>query len=791
MNARILITPVVRCLGRMLLLVVAIVTTATIAKGQIDWHPAHGNLDGGRVTAFAFDSTASGNIYAGSRCDLFRFDRELDRWVVEAPHLPAHALAVTGSGALIVGSDSAIFRIAFSGAAPERVSSLGQPSSIAAGSNRTAIAFVPPRYLIRSADDGRNWEIIDSTLSFLYPGRTVVASPDGTYFSYGSLYNGTLLPVRRSDDDGLSWVDLGGIPSGKIYAMIPFGGGHLVAIGEFNGADSIYRSTDNGQTWTRSATPGLFKWSVGPDKTIYAMFSSGTGSGSPLYRSTDSARTWSELGPSISEALGAGHSGEIWKSENGRIFLSGDSGRSWEDRTKGFMALQFPEIQSDSSGRLFAIAGSESGYYKAISPTGSYRMLDRSALYRSLDNGQNWTRLVESARKFYGSVRNGMLYIPHTRKLGALYSRDLGDTWDSIVINNSDQRFGGVADNTSGKIVMTFAATGENLPSEIAISSDRGRTWGRSTVPELWANPYVTESGRIFVERYNVTHGGQDLMTSIDDGESWQIAIPGIGASDIETDRNGEIFVTGNQGGPVLYRSTDEGETFDLQHQFPVGTRQWNLTFTHRGDLILIGTDPLRSSDAGRTWETLSPQRIAYANILSAPDGTLYSYFPIVAPWVIDIVGTGVVSGFYRSADYGDTWIRQNDPAPIHSTVSLAITPSGQLFVGTNGCGLYSDRPTSRVGVSEPAPLSIAIDAVEPNPMRGKTFARITLAARQDIALTLSDLTGRRIATLHRGVVEAGSTELAFDASALVSGAYILTLRGDDEAVSRRVIVLR
>jgi photosystem II stability/assembly factor-like uncharacterized protein len=772
-----------RPLDRILLMAIAIVAMTTTARAQLEWKPANEGLQGGRVSSFVFDSS-SGNVYAGSVCDLFRFDRATSRWVVEAKQLPARLLATTRSGVLLVCSDSTTHRIASSGAVPELVQTLGQMTSIAVSSSGTLVAFVMPRYLLRSTDDGRTWGIIDSISLQPSRGRHIIDDPDGIFYSYG----GEKL-LTRSIDDGVTWDTLPAIVSSGFVRVVSFGGGRMIALGaDINGRDSLYRSTDTGTTWSATLLPFSHpnKWEIGPGKAIHAIALDGQ-----LYRSTDEGVRWSNLGTVDRDAtLGIAPSGDIWIGRKGRIIRSPDQGSSWEDRTEGFMALHVPQIVSDSVGRLFAIAGGQTS--RDFEQEGSYSRLDWGSLYHSLDGGKSWSVLLPNTKEISGSLDNGMLYVSSRTSPGITYSRDNGETWDSIGSSIID--FGGVDDNANGKIVMTFVPREGVAPvSEIAVSSDRGRTWSRSTLDGSWYEPTVLETGRILIRRSidNTT----DLMSSTDDGVTWQVSIQGIIIRDIQVKRNGEIFLVGTSRGKnvyVIYRSTDGGATWELRHEFlPMETKGGYLLLTRRGDIILKHTR-LRSRDDGDTWDSTGAREVPDRfEVIDTPDGTFYAYTPAVAQWIFSDYGIQVRSPIYRSTDNGDTWTRHDGPVPIHGTIAMAITPSGKMFVGTNGCGIYTDGKVSRVAATRPAPLGLAIDAVGPNPVSGKTVARINVAAQQEVRVTLSDIQGTEIAVLHNGVVEAGGTDIAFDVSGLASGSYLLTLRGADGIVSARLVVHR
>jgi hypothetical protein len=63
-----------------------------------------------------------------------------------------------------------------------------------------------------------------------------------------------------------------------------------------------------------------------------------------------------------------------------------------------------------------------------------------------------------------------------------------------------------------------------------------------------------------------------------------------------------------------------------------------------------------------------------------------------------------------------------------------------------------------------------------PNPFNPSTSIRYNAPEASDVALVVTDMLGREVATLVSGKVEAGTHDVRFDASTLTSGNYIATI---------------
>ncbi|MDX9758051.1 MAG: hypothetical protein RBU27_02725 [Bacteroidota bacterium] len=79
-----------------------------------------------------------------------------------------------------------------------------------------------------------------------------------------------------------------------------------------------------------------------------------------------------------------------------------------------------------------------------------------------------------------------------------------------------------------------------------------------------------------------------------------------------------------------------------------------------------------------------------------------------------------------------------------------------------------------------------------PNPFNPSTHLRLALPLRAHVSLSVFDMLGREITSLHDGMLYAGDHEFSFDGSGLTSGSYLAMLRIDGTPVAlRRMMLLR
>lgn len=90
------------------------------------------------------------------------------------------------------------------------------------------------------------------------------------------------------------------------------------------------------------------------------------------------------------------------------------------------------------------------------------------------------------------------------------------------------------------------------------------------------------------------------------------------------------------------------------------------------------------------------------------------------------------------------------------------------------------------------------LSAAEPNPFNPSTLIRYSLGEPGEVELSIHDVSGRQVATLVRGIMEAGDHAVSWDGRAedgrdLSSGIYFVQLRGDDTGVTetQKITLLR
>jgi hypothetical protein len=159
-----------------------------------------------------------------------------------------------------------------------------------------------------------------------------------------------------------------------------------------------------------------------------------------------------------------------------------------------------------------------------------------------------------------------------------------------------------------------------------------------------------------------------------------------------------------------------------------------------------------------------------------------------------DDLAAGVVNESFRGATYAGA------ANVLYGAASIGLTATGnQLWYQGSTVSLTGDGPGGEPEGAEAVPSALGTETADalallppaPNPFRGATTLRFTLAVPGAVRLTVYDALGRAVAVLVDETREAGPHTAAFDASALPSGAYLVRLEVGGRALTQRLTLLR
>jgi hypothetical protein len=509
-----------------------------------------------------------------------------------------------------------------------------------------------------------------------------------------------LLCAVLSSPGSAQWVQTNGPCMGAVYSLATLpnkeGGGDLFAL-----SGVVYRSTDNGVSWTRT-NPGSGYYCQSLTVIDSALFVSNGGGYS---WSTDRGASWTSkfLDPSQPNANSLFEAnGSLFAATDRGIYRSTDQGANWtlvntglmSTYVWGFNAIGSTIFAATRDGGVFRSTDNGSTWYSVIAGLQNLdvRSLDVSGttlfaatygggVFRSTNDGDNWkaantglTNLTVWVVQSYPDSLGGSTFFAGT-DAGVFRSKDSCTSWTPV---NQGLPYGSVyAIAKSGTCL--FAST-----SWIGVSrsNDDGEHWTSETEGGM-TMPEVPILGASDTELYagSQYYGLWGLFKSTDRGVHWKSASIGLPSAQIGSISTANailfaaIILYGE--GHRLYRSTDHSESWTpCDSGLPPGISPAFVGAC--GATLYTGNAQglFRSSDNGQNWS-------------STYSGISVTCFASNGEQIF--LGTDG-SGVYRSTDKGLTWSPSNKGLSNMVVSHLALATGAQgssLFAGTNGSGIF------------------------------------------------------------------------------------------------------
>ena len=510
----------------------------------------------------------------------------------------------------------------------------------------------------------------------------------------------------------------------------------------------VYRTTDGGQTWQKvlykDENTGAIDLAFDPNnsQTIFATlwrtrrppwstYAPLGGPGSGLYKSTDEGSTWTEITghglPSgelgrMGVAVSAGTHGQrvyavVDAAHNGGLYRSDDGGANWKlvstDRRIHQRGWYFGTVTADpldpnrvyipnvslyrstDGGKTFtSIKGAPGGddyHLLWIDPIDSRRMIVASdqGTTLSVDYGETWSSWYNQPTaqfyhvatdnqfpyKVYGAQQDsGTAGTGSRSDYGQITVRDWrpvgGDEGGYIVPDPSDPNIV-YAGGTLGELHRFNWRTGEAQdispwPS-VAFGTDISHRKYRFT----WTSPIVFSPQ----DPHTLYMGAQALLETRDRGMSWQAISPDLTGTEAGAAGSQEPLAVSNamqRGYGVIYTIAPSSIS---------------------PGLIWVGTDTgliQLTRDGGKTWENVTPKDLAPWSKISMMEASRFdagTAYAAVDRHRLDDFAPYI----YRTQDYGKTWTKVGDgiaaSAYVHAVREDPVR-QGLLYAATE-TGVY------------------------------------------------------------------------------------------------------
>lgn len=585
--------------------------------------------------------------------------------------------------------------------------------------NRTFI--LSEKNLYCSADNGDTWELF---------GLEGLSASDIALNSEGHIFAACYgFGIYRSTDDGLTWTVCNtGITDNSVTHLLVNKSGDIYCGNAFG---EIYKSLDNGNTWTKSTGIGGSTCFIKRSEKYKSIFA---GSLLALYQYTDLEQKWIKFSENNLDYLPFTHivehqnEGLLIGTGGAGVIFAPDLNTKWEAMNNGMYCAYINCFTETKSGNI--LIG-----------------MDGMGIFRSNNNGESW--LPSDSGYFPGTckslaVSNGNIVFAGTNNACIFYSKDEGRTW-IWPTHNGPCNYGVyyMAANSLGHIYST-----SNDYKLARVKNTDSTTWeweivdiSNCTEQYTVTNIAINSKDQIFIVLSQT-----DILRSSDNGNSWQSISAGLPEEPIyniafgKRDKH-DIYVTHYQG---IFKSDSTGTTWNKISGWPEYMPTYGVPLCiDKKERIYLGT-------SGKLF---------------------YKDLAIDTSW---------------KTFQGSSWYSEN--------TALFINSSGYIFVGTLGDGSYrSEKPVS---ISLPQNLNTNSDNTvlftnNHSSSMGISVINFSLKKSSNLSVRIIDLLGKEVVLLTNGFYTSGLHSLNFSHEDVSSGLYFIHFQVGASKSLKKITVLK
>lgn len=582
---------------------------------------------------------------------------------------------------------------------------------------------------------------------------------------FGVNANGVPQNARYTLDGGLNWtLNNPGYPSNT--CCDPWsaytGSGVLIYASGVSG-QYIYRSTNNGQTWSAPilSVNGVDRNHVSAEYTgtgpyanyVYAAIT-GSGSTGPFARSTDAGQTWTTTFTPTNSLPGVYIAvGPNGATNGGCVMYVTNTGSDNGNRIYNF-------YRSTNGGANFTLMSTQSGWAGYVGlHTGSRHTINnaRTAPHPkiAMDNSNGPYR----GRLYFVNASNSPAGNGNKPDIWLRYSNDQGVTWSSPVRVN---------DNASPE------------------TSDQ---W----FPEIWCEG---TTGKLYIHWYDDRENPATFQTSI-----YATYTTDGGQTFAPNQRVGNTVFTWPN--PSCSPNCYKGDYTSITANNPVCA--FSVWSDHRS-----GT----AKNMGGYFPDYAMRVLPNADTLKAVSDSMFAYVtvPAVKLYNRSVKFTATVSPAPSSGTFNFTFLHKSNNTPLDSlttypdslrlrTKITGIAPDGIYTVtvkgaGPNGTPVHVRTITLIVTtvlglVNNEIPASFSLMQNYPNPFNPSTTIMYSIAKPGNVKLAVYDISGREVETLVSGESGPGNYEVKFDGANLSSGVYFYRLETEGFVDVKKMLLVK
>ncbi|CAN5236579.1 hypothetical protein BH09BAC5_BH09BAC5_03320 [soil metagenome] len=165
---------------------------------------------------------------------------------------------------------------------------------------------------------------------------------------------------------------------------------------------------------------------------------------------------------------------------------------------------------------------------------------------------------------------------------------------------------------------------------------------------------------------------------------------------------------------------------------------------------------------------------------------------PTITPNGLTISATGTGTGA-TIPGYGYDWGDMTTPATTqnasHTYAVAGVYTVCMIYVdiANSTCFDSSCVTATATGISDPSVTSLNLQAI-PNPFSSDVSISLTLAQSENVVMNIYDITGKQVASLENGMMNAGNNTINWKPTGLSAGVYFLQVKAGDVVLTKKLV---
>ncbi len=608
--------------------------------------------------------------------------------------------------------------------------------------------------------------------------------------------------ILKTEDGGETW-DSQNFLSGSLYDIQFKDEYHGWAVGISGSSGILLKTTDGGVSWDQTIMDDIRLqdiffvsldegWMIGQEKQAGYIYDF------RIFHTIDGGVTWEEefSGNHVDNwdmsifFTDSQHGWASYKGMDEYILFTEDGGNNWIERDDIII------IGYDGNVRSIYFSDDQYGYM--VGSNGNF--------LRSQDSGQSW-----ATKGFYGTVINSVSFSDQQNGValaGYLQGTMVGMYWIEYLLKTNDggenwivlrQLTGDDNGIWSYKLFMHDSLHFTLIPNDINStcttyiyqSQDGGLSWDTIPLPgnstTMCRGKFINPDTGWIVK--SIDYQGTSVLRTYNGGSTWE----DFEMSSNEFNPKSVFFfpssensmfgcavgdISGSIG--IIFITNNEGETWSQS--------EWNVPlndvfFTDELNGWIVGGDMdndetiiLYTTDGGQTWATQE----------SGTDNGLNEV------WFTN-AETGWIAGnngcILYTSNGGENW--EASPCPVDEDLYDVFFLDEQTgWVSGNGAILEYDGIWTEVKPGYKIKSNIDFD-IHPNPVLSTTIISFKTKQKQNIELSIYDLSGKIIRKQTNEVQANGEYHWQFDLSELNTGIYLCQLKAGEKILTKKIIKVK